>query len=879
MSATAPKTENALSSKLQKFLLRHMVAKGNAFTHTSLGKPFGSFYIPSDNVNDFYKVYTEALEANEEIYLTEKHRHISPFLIDLDFRFSLNGEETPSRKYSTDDIKEILSVYGDEIKKYFEVDTPIYMYVMEKPHPTIAQKRIKDGIHIVIPEIVSKPALMYIIRQNVIQKLKHVFERMGALNNVDEIVDEAVIERNNWLMYGSRKPGGDAYKLTDIYEFNMHTGEIEVVTDQMSFTLQDLVIEMSIRNKHEETPIKGAKMPEVHEYNNVLDTRRRKMETSRSIIAEERNNSQNEYHNIEEVHKLVDILSDSRANNYNDWIRLGWCLRNIDYRLLDKWNEFSKKSPKFRDGECESIWNNMKLGGLGIGTLHMWAKNDNIDKYNEVVRIELRKLIYESKTATHHDVARVVHYMFQYEYVCTSIKNKFWYEFRNHRWIPTDCAFSLRLKLSNEVWKEYMAAARDLSHAATQKTDVSEQDKCQEFAKKMIEIAQKLKTTSFKDNVMKESAELFYREKFEEKLDASVNLVGFENGVYDLDSSDFREGRPDDYISFSTGVNYRPYDPSHKHIIGIRNYMAQVLTKPQVREYVLKLFASFLHGSVKDQKFYIWTGSGSNSKSKLVELFEKAFGDYCCKFPITLLTQKRVASNAANSELARAKGKRFASLQEPSEDEKLNIGLMKELSGGDKVMARSLFKEPIEFLPQFKMILLCNHLPHVPSDDGGTWRRIRVVEFTSKFVENPVEENEFPIDFELSSKLEAWKEHFMSMLLEYYKLYKTEGITEPEDVLACTREYKRQNDHLADFIHNCVEKKDGGFLTLNDAFSELKSWAKEDNIQMKIPTKAELEKYLSKNLAKCVCGNNVKGYKGYRLKNRMEIIDDADNID
>jgi hypothetical protein len=97
----------------------------------------------------------------------------------------------------------------------------------------------------------------------------------------------------------------------------------------------------------------------------------------------------------------------------------------------------------------------------------------------------------------------------------------------------------------------------------------------------------------------------------------------------------------------------------------------------------------------------------SNSKSKLVELYEKAFGEYCCKFPITLLTMKRAASNAATSELARAKGKRFASLQEPSEGEQINCGFMKELSGGDKIMARSLFKEPIEFVPQFKMALLC----------------------------------------------------------------------------------------------------------------------------------------------------------------------------
>lgn len=95
--------------------------------------------------------------------------------------------------------------------------------------------------------------------------------------------------------------------------------------------------------------------------------------------------------------------------------------------------------------------------------------------------------------------------------------------------------------------------------------------------------------------------------------------------------------------------------------------------------------------------------------------------------------------------------------------------------------------------------LTCNHLPNVPSDDGGTWRRLRVVEFTSKFTDNPnpENENEFPIDMEISKHFEDWREHFMSMLIEYHKRYVTKGITEPEEVLRCTKEYQKNNDVMA----------------------------------------------------------------------------------
>lgn len=868
-------------TRMQRFLIKHLVPKGNAFTHTSLGKPLGSFYIPIESTNEFFKLYSDAIENGEDIYLTERHRHISPILIDLDFRFPLQGDQ-PVRKYTPEHIKKVVECYCAHIADIFNVNVDSFaVYVMEKPGPQVAQRKIKDGVHIVIPGIVSKPSSQYVLRSRAISDLASLFEEMGVSNKVDDIIDEAVIERNNWLMYGSKKPNGEPYKLTQTWEYHVSTKELEDATDTYSgMQVVDLVQEMSIRNKHDEMPVQPHAMDEINKYEQVIESRRKKMETAKHIMTDELNKTQNEHVNYEEVAVLVDILSVERAESYNDWIRVGWCLRNIDHRLMDKWTEFSKKSPKYKDGECTGLWNHMKPGGLGIGSLHMWAKQDNPARYAEIIRSGLRKLIYDSKTGTHHDIAKVIYSMYQHEYVCASIKHRQWYEFKGNRWHPSDSAFSLRMKMSIEVWKEYVAAARDFSQRAMDATEPENQERFHDYAQKLHGIATKLKTTSFKDNVMKECAEMFYVEKFEERLDSNVNLIGFENGVFDLDTMEFREGRPEDYITFTTKCNYVAYDPSHTHVAAIKAYLCQVLTKPDVREYVMKLFSMFLHGAIKEQKFYLWTGSGSNSKSKLIELFEKSFGDYCCKFPVTMLTQKRAASNAATSELARAKGKRFACLQEPSEDEKFNVGYLKEVTGGDKIMARALFKEPIEFTPQFKLVLCCNHLPAVPSDDGGTWRRIRVVEFTSKFVDNPVEENEFPIDLELSQKLEDWKEMFMALLIEYYKLYKMEGIQEPEDVLACTREYKRQNDHLADFIHSCTEKKESAFLSLNDAFAELKSWAKDDNIPVKIPTKSELEKYLSKNLTKCVTGNNLKGFKGFKLKNRFQATEDAtDGID
>jgi phage/plasmid-associated DNA primase len=199
---------------------------------------------------------------------------------------------------------------------------------------------------------------------------------------------------------------------------------------------------------------------------------------------------------------------------------------------------------------------------------------------------------------------------------------------------------------------------------------------------------------------------------------------------------------------------------------------------------------------------------------------------------------------------------------------------MKELSGGDTVQTRELFKGPVEWKPQFKLFLLCNNLPNVPSDDGGTWRRIRVVEFGSKFCErpNPDKPNEFPMDPDLMQKLDGWREHFMAILLRYYKRYVDERkLVEPEAVLQCTRDYQKTNDHMAEFVDNCIEKVEGGneSLALDDVFFEFKEWVKADQVPIKVPKKGIIQKYLDRALNCKVSSIRGKAaYRGFKMRDK-----------
>jgi len=421
--------------------------------------------------------------------------------------------------------------------------------------------------------------------------------------------------------------------------------------------------------------------------------------------------------------------------------------------------------------------------------------------------------------------------------------------FKNHRWIPSDSAVELKRNISEKVVNEYSKYAAECSKRVLETSEEEERETLIKRGIKANEICLKLKNETFKNNIIKSCTQLFGDSKFIEKLDSNVQLIGFDNGVYDLDKKEFRNGLPEDFISFSTNIDYKEYNYSDQIIKDIKEFLTQVLPIQRVREYVLKVMGSFLTGKTGEEKFHIWTGCGGNGKSKLIELFEYAYGDYCGKMSVTLITQKRAASNACTPEIVANKGKRFITLQEPDNNEEIHVGSMKELTGGDKVLARGLHKDPIQFKPQWKMVMTSNILPQVSSNERGTWRRIRVTEFISRFVEttelDPKKKYQFPIDHDLSSKLKEWPEAFMWFLIKEYYNYINHKLIEPPEVVQNTKAYEEESDTFAQFGNEKIKEYPGGKIKADDVYQIYKEWFKNSGIQIKMPTKKELIKNLS----------------------------------
>ena len=95
------------------------------------------------------------------------------------------------------------------------------------------------------------------------------------------------------------------------------------------------------------------------------------------------------------------------------------------------------------------------------------------------------------------------------------------------------------------------------------------------------------------------------------------------------------------------------------------DFLKKVFPIDSVREYTMRFLSSCLSGEIREEKFYFWTGSGGNGKSKLIELIDFSLGDYSRSMDVAFLTTKRGSSSSASPELESIKNARFVYMSEP----------------------------------------------------------------------------------------------------------------------------------------------------------------------------------------------------------------------
>ena len=211
-------------------------------------------------------------------------------------------------------------------------------------------------------------------------------------------------------------------------------------------------------------------------------------------------------------------------------------------------------------------------------------------------------------------------------------------------------------------------------------------------------------------------------------------------------------------------------------------------------DYLQRVIGYSLTGSTSEHSLFFIYGSGANGKSTFLQTIGNLLGDYTAV--ASMETFVASANERHSTELARLRGARFVSAQETEEGRRWAEAKIKELTGGDKIIARLMRQDFFEFTPQFKLLIAGNHKPTLRNVDEAMRRRFHLIPFTANI---PPEKR----DHQLPAKLAAEAGGILQWAIDGCLKWQKEGLGKPEIVAEATEAYFRDEDVFGSWLDIC----------------------------------------------------------------------------
>jgi len=540
-------------------------------------------------------------------------------------------------------------------------------------------------------------------------------------------------------------------------------------------------------------------------------------ETQTQELPQKPNYENTELKEIEDIAELIDI---EYLDSYNTWTKIIWSLKNYEnYDLIDLAKYISAKSDKYDEYSFLELWDNAKSGNT-IGTLFYYAKLSNEEEYNNIRLRKLKEL--DTQFLSCDDtLAELFLKGNEGNFVLMGEKQQL-YTFYNKRWFEDFSKGKLGNMITKDLRKIFNLQLKklflDLAEVKRKMAEASEaEQKILEVEEKKVkdEIAlynkliSNILTASKIDHIIKQVIRQLSVIDFSEiEFDKNPYLFCFKNKIYDLKTHNWVEVNREDYVL--TYLNYDYEDCNDEELKQIEYLFKQLLPNENIRNNFIHYLATCLY-QIYIEKFILMNGSGRNGKGVLTELMMALLGKYGYNgASSTLLAPLKTG---ANPELANMHKKRMIVYREPeAEKASLNISTIKEITGGDKLNARGLYKGNTETILSGTYIMECNDRPLINGklDEAAVERWVDIL-FPSFFTmkkelyENKDLNNVYKANKYYKSQEFKDKGRFalFRFLINWIKKYEEENEKSVCDTFADCKEVKERVDK---YIETCDEK-------------------------------------------------------------------------
>ena len=292
-------------------------------------------------------------------------------------------------------------------------------------------------------------------------------------------------------------------------------------------------------------------------------------------------------------------------------------------------------------------------------------------------------------------------------------------------------------------------------------------------------------------------------------------MLNVTNGTLNLKNGELRSHIREDLITKLVPIDYSPEATCPRWL----QFLEQITDgDDDLTRFLQKSVGYSLTASIREQCFFILHGTGANGKSTFVNVVSALLGDYAIHTRSETLLIGR-GDQIAN-DIARLDGARFVAAGEIELGRRLAEGLVKQMTGGDKLTGRFLYHEFFDFEPRFKLWLAVNHTPRVSGTDDAVWRRIRLVPFSVTIPEGRQ-------DRDLEEKLKQELPGILAWAVEGCELWQTEGLKSPKAVAAATQAYRDDSDVIAAFIHEKCQTGRTCEISKADLYNAFVKWCLE----------------------------------------------------
>lgn len=298
-----------------------------------------------------------------------------------------------------------------------------------------------------------------------------------------------------------------------------------------------------------------------------------------------------------------------------------------------------------------------------------------------------------------------------------------------------------------------------------------------------------------------------------EWFDANPYLLNCLNGVLDLRAGALAPHSRDDLITRLVPIEY---DAKAKAPLWLAFLERTQAGDKSMISFLQRAVGYSLSGLTEEHALLFMYGSGANGKSVFGNALADLLGDYARKTRAETLLAKRQDANS--NEVAALAGARLVVAAELPQERRLNEALVKDLTGGDMMTARFLYKELFEFRPIFKLWLYGNHKPIVRGTDDGIWRRLKVIPFT---VTIPPKER----DKKLSQKLRAELAGILAWAVRGFGEWEKRGLDEPDKVQSASANYRAEQDTLGQFLAQACELDEKALIWASELYTAYERFA------------------------------------------------------